>query len=149
MRTREGMAIARTRGKLRGQQPKLSDRQRRELCRMHATGEYSTRDFTSFSLSHGQPSMAHSTGGFPPNVLSAPYRIRPGVVFEEVAVAVPVDMDAIFLVGLPIVEKLADWVSLYDAAYRHCPSPVRHSASRPRVAAVRWRLPVRCRQRWK
>ena len=42
MRTREGMAIAR--GKLRGKQPKLSDRQQRELCRMHATGEYSISD---------------------------------------------------------------------------------------------------------
>ncbi len=41
MRTREGMAIARAKGKLRGKQPKLSDRQQRELVRMHATGEYS------------------------------------------------------------------------------------------------------------
>ena len=31
-------------GKLRGKQPKLSDRQQRELCRMHATGEYSISD---------------------------------------------------------------------------------------------------------
>ena len=44
MRTREGMAIARAKGKLRGKQPKLSDRQQRELCRMHATGEYSISD---------------------------------------------------------------------------------------------------------
>ena len=39
MRTCEGMAIARTSGKLRGKQPKLSDRQQQELCRMHATGD--------------------------------------------------------------------------------------------------------------
>ena len=44
MRTREGMAIARARGKLRSKQPKLSDRQQRKLCRMHATGEYSISD---------------------------------------------------------------------------------------------------------
>ena len=44
MRTREGMAIARAKGKLRGKQPKLSEKQRRELCRMHATGEYSIGD---------------------------------------------------------------------------------------------------------
>ena len=44
MRTREGMAIARDKGKLRGKQPKLSDRQQRELCRMHVTGEYSISD---------------------------------------------------------------------------------------------------------
>ena len=44
MRTREGMDIARAKGKLRGKQPKLSDRQQRELCRMHNTGEYSISD---------------------------------------------------------------------------------------------------------
>ena len=52
MRTREGMAIARARGKLRGKQAKLSDRQQRELCRMHATGEYSISDLAElFSVS--------------------------------------------------------------------------------------------------
>ena len=44
MRTHEGMAIARAKGKLRGKQPKLSDRQQRELCRMHTTAEYSISD---------------------------------------------------------------------------------------------------------
>ena len=52
MRTREGMAIARANGKLRGKQPKLSDRQQRELHRMHATGEYSISDLAElFSVS--------------------------------------------------------------------------------------------------
>ena len=52
MRTREGMAIARARGKLRGKQPKLSDRQQREPCRMHTTGEYSISDLAElFSVS--------------------------------------------------------------------------------------------------
>lgn len=40
MRTREGMAIARSRGKLKGRQPKLTARQQAELVRMHATGDY-------------------------------------------------------------------------------------------------------------
>ena len=44
MRTREGMAIARAKGKLRGKQPKLSEKQQKELCRMHATGDYSIGD---------------------------------------------------------------------------------------------------------
>ena len=44
LRTREGMAIARAKGKLRGKQPKLSEKQQRELCRMHATGDYSIGD---------------------------------------------------------------------------------------------------------
>ena len=48
MRTREGMAIARAKGKLRGKQPKLSDTQQREFCRMHAKGEYSISDLTEF-----------------------------------------------------------------------------------------------------
>ena len=41
MRTREGMAIARAKGKLRGKQPKLSNKQQKELCRMRDTAEYS------------------------------------------------------------------------------------------------------------
>jgi DNA invertase Pin-like site-specific DNA recombinase len=52
MRTREGMAIARAKGKLRGKQPKLSDKQQKELCRMHDTGEYSISDLAElFSVS--------------------------------------------------------------------------------------------------
>ena len=42
MRTREGMAIAKAKGKLRGKKPKLSEKQRKELWRMHDTGEYSS-----------------------------------------------------------------------------------------------------------
>lgn len=52
MRTREGMAIARAKGKLRGKKPKLSDRQHKELQRMYGTGEYSISDLADlFSIS--------------------------------------------------------------------------------------------------
>ncbi|HEY0203587.1 MAG TPA: recombinase family protein [Acetobacteraceae bacterium] len=52
LRTREGMAIARSRGKLRGKQPKLSDKQQKELRRMHDTGGYSISDLAElFSIS--------------------------------------------------------------------------------------------------
>jgi DNA invertase Pin-like site-specific DNA recombinase len=52
MRTREGMAIARAKGKLKGKQPKLSDKQQKELCRIHATGDYSISDLAElFSVS--------------------------------------------------------------------------------------------------
>ena len=44
MRTREGMAVARAKGKLRGKQPKPSARQQRELARMAATGGYTIAD---------------------------------------------------------------------------------------------------------
>lgn len=52
LRTREGMALARAKGRLRGKQPKLKDRQARELARMHATGDYSISDLAElFSVS--------------------------------------------------------------------------------------------------
>lgn len=52
LRTREGMAVARAKGKLRGKKPKLSDRQAAELTRMHAAGEYSVSDLAElFSVS--------------------------------------------------------------------------------------------------
>lgn len=52
LRTREGMAIARAKGKLRGKKPKLSDRQQKELRRMHDTGDYSISDLAElFSVS--------------------------------------------------------------------------------------------------
>lgn len=52
MRTREGMAFARAKGKLRGKQPKLSTRQQRELRRMHDVGTYSISDLAElFSVS--------------------------------------------------------------------------------------------------
>ena len=44
LRTREGMAMARARGRLKGKTPKLSDRRQAELRRMHATGEYTISD---------------------------------------------------------------------------------------------------------
>ncbi|WP_347268596.1 recombinase family protein [Paracoccus sp. (in: a-proteobacteria)] len=52
LRTREGMAIARAKGKLRGKKPKLTERQQKELRRMYDTGEYSISDLAEvFSVS--------------------------------------------------------------------------------------------------
>jgi DNA invertase Pin-like site-specific DNA recombinase len=52
MRTREGMAIARAKGKLRGKQPKLSAKQQKELRRMHDGGDHSISDLAElFSVS--------------------------------------------------------------------------------------------------
>ena len=44
MRTKEGMAIARAKGRLKGKKPKLSDRRQAELRRMYDTGDYSISD---------------------------------------------------------------------------------------------------------
>ncbi len=52
LRTREGMAMARAKGKLRGKRPTLSDKQHKELWRMYDTGEYSISDLAElFSVS--------------------------------------------------------------------------------------------------
>lgn len=52
MRTREGMAIARAKGKLRGKQPKLSIKQQKELRRLHDDGNHSVSDLAKlFSVS--------------------------------------------------------------------------------------------------
>jgi DNA invertase Pin-like site-specific DNA recombinase len=44
MCTRKGMAVARAKGKLKGKKPRLTVRQQGELCRMHASGEYTIAD---------------------------------------------------------------------------------------------------------
>jgi DNA invertase Pin-like site-specific DNA recombinase len=44
LRTREGMAIARARGKLKGKPPKLSVRQQAHLVELHRAGEHSIAD---------------------------------------------------------------------------------------------------------
>src|SRR5256886_11252340 len=64
LRTREGMAMARAKGKLRGKRPKLSDKQHKELWRMYETDEYSISDLAElFSLSRptGYPTIARKT----------------------------------------------------------------------------------------
>jgi DNA invertase Pin-like site-specific DNA recombinase len=50
MRTREGMAVARSKGKLKGKKPKLTARQQAELVRMRAGGGYSIADLEMFSV---------------------------------------------------------------------------------------------------
>ncbi|MDQ3856355.1 MAG: recombinase family protein [Chloroflexota bacterium] len=52
MRTREGMAVARAKGKLRGRQPKLSPAQQAHLIKLHASGEHSIAELAElFSVS--------------------------------------------------------------------------------------------------
>ena len=52
MRTREGMAIARAKGKLKGKPPKLSPTQRGLLLKLHKAGEYTIAELAElFSVS--------------------------------------------------------------------------------------------------
>ena len=47
MRTKEGMAVARAKGKLRGNKPKLTDMQAKELRRMYDRGKHSVADLAA------------------------------------------------------------------------------------------------------
>jgi DNA invertase Pin-like site-specific DNA recombinase len=52
LRTREGMAVARAKGKLRGRQPKLSSAQQAHLVKLHGSGEHSIAELAElFSVS--------------------------------------------------------------------------------------------------
>jgi DNA invertase Pin-like site-specific DNA recombinase len=52
MRTREGMAIARAEGRLKGKAPKLSPTQRTVLLKLHGAGEHSIAELAElFSVS--------------------------------------------------------------------------------------------------
>jgi DNA invertase Pin-like site-specific DNA recombinase len=52
LRTREGMAIARVKGRLRGKQPKLSARQQAHLVQLHQSGQYTIAELAElFSVS--------------------------------------------------------------------------------------------------
>lgn len=49
-RTREGMAVAKAKGKLRGKQPKLSKAQETHLVSVHRAGTHTTVKLPSFSV---------------------------------------------------------------------------------------------------
>ena len=44
LRTREGMRVAKAKGRLRGKQPKLNPRQEAHLVALHRTGEHSVSE---------------------------------------------------------------------------------------------------------
>jgi DNA invertase Pin-like site-specific DNA recombinase len=67
MRTREGMAIARANGKLKGKAPKLNPRQRAHLLKLHRAGEHTIAELAElFSVSRAtvyrEIARAHRTG---------------------------------------------------------------------------------------
>lgn len=78
LRAQEGMAMARAKRKFRGRQPKLSARQQAELCRMHASGDYSIADLAEllFSISP-RWSTAPSSAPHPEHRYARSLRARP------------------------------------------------------------------------
>jgi len=58
LRTREGMKVAKAKGRLRGKQPKLNSRQEAHLVALHRAGEHSTAE-----LGDRAPAPVHRTLG--------------------------------------------------------------------------------------
>jgi DNA invertase Pin-like site-specific DNA recombinase len=73
LRTREGMQVARAKGRLRGKQPKLNPRQEAHLLALHNAGEHSTTELAELFNSDDQPSTGPSTERAPVRSL-APLR---------------------------------------------------------------------------
>jgi hypothetical protein len=61
MRTREGMAIAKAKGRLRGKKPKLSPSQEAHLTELHRAGRTPPPNSPNSSTSPAPPSTAPST----------------------------------------------------------------------------------------
>ena len=79
-RTREGMAIARSKGKLRGRQPKLSAARHKALIKMYNDGEHSISDLSAiFEISR-------------PTVYREILRHRASTVDKEQAIIIDVHM---------------------------------------------------------
>ena len=66
MRTREGMAVAKAKGRLRGKQPKLSPRQEAHLVQLHRAGEHTTAELAElFSVARSTVYRAIARAGQP------------------------------------------------------------------------------------
>ena len=64
-RTREGMKIAKAKGRLKGKQPKLTPRLEARLVAAHATGEYTAAELADEFRLAGRPSTARSIARAP------------------------------------------------------------------------------------
>ncbi len=66
MRTREGMAVAKAKGRLRGKQPKLSTRQEAHLVQLHRAGQHTTAELAElFSVARSTVYRAIARAGGP------------------------------------------------------------------------------------
>lgn len=64
MRTREGTAVARSEGKLKGRQPKLTSRQQAHLIKEHRSAEHTIADLAElFSVSRATVYRVLESGG--------------------------------------------------------------------------------------
>lgn len=80
MRTREGLKIAKAKGRLRGKQPKLSKIQSKHLLELYTSGEYTTAELAElFSVSRATLLRAHHSALLESAALSHHALNRPAV----------------------------------------------------------------------
>jgi hypothetical protein len=79
MRTREGMAVARAKGKLKGRQPKLSRTQRALLFELHDSGEHNQSDIAELlNVSRAtRLSRAAASSRIVPRLMRGTYLLTP------------------------------------------------------------------------
>ena len=78
MRTREGMKVAKAKGRLRGKQPKLSKMQSRHLVELDAGGAYTTAELAElFSVSRATVYRTIHRDPPPPNDRQRPFARSP------------------------------------------------------------------------
>lgn len=78
MRTKEGMKIAKAKGRLRGKQPKLTRIQAKHLVELHAQGVYTTADLAElFSVSRATVWRTLQREPAPPNDPQRPFAHTP------------------------------------------------------------------------
>jgi hypothetical protein len=77
-RIREGMTIARSRGRLRGKPPSLAPAQDREIRRMHDSGDYPIAEIAAiFNVS--RPTIYRALQRTTPGSADLPAAVRPGL----------------------------------------------------------------------
>jgi DNA invertase Pin-like site-specific DNA recombinase len=109
IRTREGMKVAKAKGRLRGKQPKLNSRQETHLASLYAGGEYTTSELADL-FRVGRSTVYRAPSAQPQPHSQRPHRRRP----------------------------VAPWRSPHRALSRRahpCGTPRGRAARRPAVAA--------------
>jgi DNA invertase Pin-like site-specific DNA recombinase len=78
LRTKEGMRVAKAKGRLRGRRPKLNARQEAHLDSLIAAGEHSTAEVADLFGSAARRSTAPSNAAGAPQQLESSPQSRPG-----------------------------------------------------------------------
>jgi DNA invertase Pin-like site-specific DNA recombinase len=94
LRTREGMAIARAKGKLKGRAPKLSPPRQAHLVKLHTAGEHNIADLAElFEVSRNRSDLVHRVDRVADGAARRDPRLaRFGVKAHRIAVVVEIPL---------------------------------------------------------